>query len=81
MIRIIVLLILVLAIFFILLNIRKIKKKLSFKHLILLAVFFIILLILFIVLPRLGINPIAGFQALIGKIIPILGMLRSFFIS
>mgnify|MGYP001223318589 CR=1 FL=1 len=78
MIRITILLILIIIIFFIILNFKKIKKLISLKHLILSGFFLIIIMFIFLILPRFGINPIAAIQSLIGKILPILGMLRGF---
>ena len=65
-----------------LLNLIKINKKHeSLKYIIPISLTLIIFGIIFIILPRLGINPFNLIQTLISKIIPLFTMLRGITIN
>ena len=67
---------------FLLLNLIKTKKKHeSLKYLVSISITLIIFGIIFIVLPRFGINPFNLIQTLISKIIPFFTMLRGITIN
>ena len=67
---------------FLLLNLIKTKKKHeSIKYLVPISLTLIIFGIIFIILPRLGINPFNLIQTLISKIIPLFTMLRGITIN
>ena len=67
---------------FLLLNLIKTKKKHeSLKYLVPISLTLIIFGIIFIVLPRFGINPFYLIQTLISKIIPFFTMLRGITIN
>ena len=67
---------------FLLLNLIKTKKKHeSIKYLVPISLTLIIFGIIFIVLPRFGINPFNLIQTLISKIIPFFTMLRGITIN
>ena len=67
---------------FLLLNLIKINKKHeSLKYIIPISLTLIIFGIIFIILPRLGINPFNLIQTLISKIIPLFTMLRGITIN
>ena len=67
---------------FLLLNLIKTKKKHdSLKYLVPISLTLIIFGIIFIILPRLGINPFNLIQTLISKIIPLFTMLRGITIN
>ena len=67
---------------FLLLNLIKTKKKHeSLKYLLPISLTLIIFGIIFIVLPRFGINPFNLIQTLISKIIPFFTMLRGIIIN
>ena len=67
---------------FLLLNLIKTKKKHeSLKYLVSISLTLIIFGIIFIVLPRFGINPFNLIQTLISKIIPFFTMLRGITIN
>ena len=67
---------------FLLLNLIKTKKKHeSLKYLVSISLTLIIFGIIFIVLPRFGINPFNLIQTLISKIIPLFTMLRGITIN
>ena len=67
---------------FLLLNLIKTKKKHeSLKYLVPISLTLIIFGIIFIVLPRFGINPLNLIQTLISKIIPFFTMLRGITIN
>ena len=67
---------------FLLLNLIKINKKHeSLKYIIPISLTLIIFGIIFIILPRLGINPFNLIQTLISKIIPLFSMLRGITIN
>ena len=67
---------------FLLLNLIKTKKKHeSLKYLVPISLTLIIFGIIFIVLPRFGINPFNLIQTLISKIIPFFTMLRGIIIN
>ena len=67
---------------FLLLNLIKTKKKHeSLKYLVPISLTLIIFGIIFIVLPRFGINPFNLIQTLISKIIPFFTMIRGITIN
>ena len=67
---------------FLLLNLIKTKKKHeSLKYLVPISLTLIIFGLIFIVLPRFGINPFNLIQTLISKIIPFFTMLRGITIN
>ena len=67
---------------FLLLNLIKTKKKHeSIKYLVPISLTLIIFGIIFIVLPRFGINPFNLIQTLISKLIPFFTMLRGIIIN
>ena len=77
MFKIIIFLTITFTVCFLLLNLIKINKKHeSLKYIIPISLTLIILGIIFIILPRLGINPFILIQTLISKIIPLFTMLR-----
>ena len=77
MFKIIIFLTITFTVCFLLLNLIKINKKHeSLKYIIPISLTLIIFGIIFIILPRFGINPINLIQTLISKIIPFLTMLR-----
>ena len=77
MFKIIIFLTITFTVCFLLLNLIKINKKHeSLKYIIPISLTLIIFGIIFIILPRLGINPFNLIQTLISKIIPLFTMLR-----
>ena len=82
MFKIIIFLTITFTVCFLLLNLIKINKKHeSLKYIIPISLTLIILGIIFIILPRLGINPFILIQTLISKIIPLFTMLRGITIN
>ena len=82
MFKIIIFLTITFTVCFLLLNLIKINKKHeSLKYIIPISLTLIILGIIFIILPRLGINPFNLIQTLISKIIPLFTMLRGITIN
>ena len=82
MFKIIIFLTITLTVCFLLLNLIKINKKHeSLKYIIPISLTLIIFGIIFIILPRLGINPFNLIQTLISKIIPLFTMLRGITIN
>ena len=82
MFKIIIFLTITFTVCFLLLNLIKIKKKHeSLKYIIPISLTLIIFGIIFIILPRLGINPFNLIQTLISKIIPLFTMLRGITIN
>ena len=82
MFKIIIFLTITFTVCFLLLNLIKINKKHeSLKYIIPISLTLIIFGILFIILPRLGINPFNLIQTLISKIIPLFTMLRGITIN
>ena len=82
MIKIIIFLTITFTVCFLLLNLIKINKKHeSLKYIIPISLTLIIFGIIFIILPRLGINPFNLIQTLISKIIPLFTMLRGITIN
>ena len=82
MFKIIIFLTITFTICFLLLNLIKINKKHeSLKYIIPISLTLIIFGIIFIILPRLGINPFNLIQTLISKIIPLFTMLRGITIN
>ena len=82
MFKIIIFLTITFTVCFLLLNLIKINKKHeSLKYIIPISLTLIIFGIIFIVLPRFGINPFNLIQTLISKIIPFFTMLRGIIIN
>ena len=82
MFKIIIFLTITFTVCFLLLNLIKINKKhKSLKYVIPISLTLIIFGIIFIILPRLGINPFNLIQTLISKIIPLFTMLRGISIN
>ena len=82
MFKIIIFLTITFTVCFLLLNLIKINKKhKSLKYVIPISLTLIIFGIIFIILPRLGINPFNLIQTLISKIIPLFTMLRGITIN
>ena len=82
MFKIIIFLTITFTVCFLLLNLIKINKKHeSLKYIIPISLTLIIFGIIFILLPRLGINPFNLIQTLISKIIPLFTMLRGITIN
>ena len=82
MFKIIIFLTITFTVCFLLLNLIKINKKHeSLKYIIPISLTLIIFGIIFIILPRLGINPFNLIQTLISKIIPLFSMLRGITIN
>ena len=82
MFKIIIFLTITFTVCFLLLNLIKINKKHeSLKYVIPISLTLIIFGIIFIILPRLGINPFNLIQTLISKIIPLFTMLRGITIN
>ena len=82
MFKIIIFLTITFTVCFLLLNLIKINKKHeSLKYIIPISLTLIIFGIIFIILPRLGINPFNSIQTLISKIIPLFTMLRGITIN
>ena len=82
MFKIIIFLTITFTVCFLLLNLIKINKKHeSLKYIIPISLTLIIFGIIFIILPRLGINPFNLIQTLISTIIPLFTMLRGITIN
>ena len=82
MFKIIIFITITFTVCFLLLNLIKINKKHeSLKYIIPISLTLIIFGIIFIILPRLGINPFNLIQTLISKIIPLFTMLRGITIN
>ncbi len=82
MFKIIIFLTITFTVCFLLFNLIKINKKHeSLKYIIPISLTLIIFGIIFIILPRLGINPFNLIQTLISKIIPLFTMLRGITIN
>ena len=82
MFKIIIFLTITFTVCFLLLNLIKINKKHeALKYIIPISLTLIIFGIIFIILPRLGINPFNLIQTLISKIIPLFTMLRGITIN
>ena len=82
MFKIIIFLTITFTVCFLLLNLIKINKKHeSLKYIIPISLTLIIFGIIFIILPRLGINPFNLIQTLISKIIPLFTLLRGITIN
>ncbi len=54
------------------------REHRSTKFILPIILTFLIVVIIFLILPRFGINPIALFQNFVSKIIPFISMLRGF---
>ena len=82
MFKIIIFLTITFTVCFLLLNLIKINKKHeSLKYIIPISLTLITFGVIFIILPRLGINPFNLIQTLISKIIPLFTMLRGITIN
>ena len=82
MFKIIIFLTITFTVCLLLLNLIKINKRHgSLKYIIPISLTLIIFGIIFIILPRLGINPFNLIQSLISKIIPLFTMLRGITIN
>ena len=82
MFKIIIFLTITFTVCLLLLNLIKINKKhYSLKYIIPISLTLIIFGVIFIILPRLGINPFNLIQTLISKIIPLFTMLRGITIN
>ena len=80
MLKIIIFLVLIFTIIYFITNFIMSKRQNSLlKFIIPILLILIILGILFIILPRFGINPLILLQTVISKIIPYLSMLRGIF--
>ena len=80
MLKIIIFLVLIFTIIYFIMNFIMSKRQNSFlKFIIPILLILIILGILFIILPRFGLNPLILLQTVISKIIPYLSMLRGIF--
>ena len=80
MLKIIIFLVLVFTIIYFVTNFIMSKRKKGLVKFIIPIVFMLIIVgILFLILPRFGLNPLIFFQTIISKIIPYLSMLRGIF--
>ena len=80
MLKIIIFLVLIFTIIYFIMNLIMYKRQNGlFKFIIPIVFTLIILGILFLILPRFGLNPFVLFQTIISKIIPYLSMLRGIF--
>ena len=80
MLKIVIFLVLIFTIIYLITNFIMSKRKDSFlKFIIPIALTLIIIGILFLILPRFGLNPLILLQTVISKIIPYLSMLRGIF--
>ena len=80
MLKIIIFLVLIFTIIYFITNFIMSKRQNSLlKFIIPILLILIILGILFIILPRFGLNPLIILQTIISKIIPFLSMLRGIF--
>ena len=80
MLKIVIFLVLIFTIIYLITNFIMSKRKSSFlKFIIPIAFTLIIVGILFLILPRFGLNPLILLQTVISKIIPYLSMLRGIF--
>ena len=80
MFKIIIFLVLIFTIIYFIMNLIMSKRQNSlFKFIIPIVFTLIILGILFLILPRFGLNPFVLFQTIISKIIPYLSILRGIF--
>ena len=77
MIKIFIFLFIIFLIAYFVLNLLMSKRENgSTKHLIPIILTLLILIMIFFILPRFGINPVALFQTISSKIIPFLSMIR-----
>ena len=80
MLKIIIFLVLIFTIIYFITNFIMSKRQNSLlKFIVPIVLILIILGILFIILPRFGLNPLIILQTIISKIIPFLSMLRGIF--
>ena len=80
MLKIIIFLVLIFTIIYFIMNLIMSKRQNGlFKFIIPIVLTLIILGILFLILPRFGLNPFVLFQTIISKIIPYLSILRGIF--
>ena len=77
MLKIIILLVIIFSIAYFVFNLFISKKENGRAKLVFpIILTILILIILFFILPRFGINPVALFQTIVAKIIPFLSMIR-----
>ena len=77
MLKIIIFLVIIFLVAYFVLNLLMSKRESgSTKHLIPIMLTLLILIMIFFILPRFGINPVALFQTIASKIIPFLSMIR-----
>ena len=77
MLKIFIFLVIIFLVAYFVLNLLMSKRENgSTKHLIPIMLTFLILIMIFFILPRFGINPVALFQTIASKIIPFLSMIR-----
>ncbi len=80
MLKIIIFLVLIFTIIYFIMNLIMSERQNGlFKFIIPIVFTLIILVILFLILPRFGLNPFVLFQNIISKIIPYLSILRGIF--
>ena len=80
MLKIIIFLVLIFTIIYFIMNLIMSKRQNGlFRFIIPIVITLIILGILFLILPRFGLNPLVLFQTIISKIIPYLSILRGIF--
>ena len=77
MLKIFIFLVIIFLVAYFVLNLLMSKRENgSTKHFIPIMLTLLILIMIFLILPRFGINPVALFQTIASKIIPFLSMLR-----
>ena len=77
MLKIFIFLVIIFLIAYFVLNLLMSKRENGItKHLIPIMLTLLILIMIFFILPRFGINPVALFQTIASKIIPFLSMIR-----
>ena len=77
MLKIFIFLVIIFLVAYFVLNLLMSKRENgSTKHLIPIMLILLILIMIFFILPRFGINPVALFQSIASKIIPFLSMIR-----
>ena len=77
MLKIFIFLVIIFLVAYFVLNLLMSKRENGItKHLIPIMLTLLILIMIFFILPRFGINPVALFQTIASKIIPFLSMIR-----
>ena len=77
MLKIFIFLVIIFLVAYFVLNLLMSKRENGgTKHLIAIMLTLLILIMIFFILPRFGINPVALFQSIASKIIPFLSMIR-----